>query len=322
MIAHQKSSSVQITQEDLTGMQSDLATCFSRLDDPFASVLTLLMALYRKASTENHRVVLDGVEGDLVVSLTRDYLPGLIRERKWQSAISELNATLSNNLTDLSTGRFVSGTLRAGLTPAWLERLRFSARGTQTVTNELQNSLLSKNMIATPGLKKRYRSYLKARVAPYRTLTEQHLWWLRQPFIAVALERYDRVAGVCGIEPRHPLLDKRIVEFCLALPWQLKINGGWSKWILRQSMHAHLPQSIVWRKDKPNLGQDFNARWMSNNWPEFQATINATAPIWSVYADRRSVLPYFEPQTYNSTTTPESDPFDMYFLATWLKKFH
>jgi asparagine synthase (glutamine-hydrolysing) len=284
--------------------------------------MMLLIALYKKASSANHRVVLDGVEGDLVISLGRNYPAGLVREGRWGSAFLELRGMIANDMTDLSLSRLISGTLRSALPPDWLRRLRFRSRATQLVKDELTNSLLSKNMIANTEISNRYRQYLETRVAPYRTLGEQHRWWVQQPFIAVALERYDRAAGVCGIEPRHPLLDKRIIEFCLSLPWQLKVNLGWSKWILRQVMQSQLPQSILWRRDKPHLGPGFSAQWMVNNWPDVQATISATESIWSAYADRKQVLPYFDTPTYNPLETLGNNQFIVYFLATWLKKFN
>src|SRR5690606_15446362 len=53
-----------------------------------------------------------------------------------------------------------------------------------------------------------------------------------------------------SIEARLPFLDYRTVELALAIPKGLKINQGWSKWILRKSMEDSLPRSIVWRKNK------------------------------------------------------------------------
>lgn len=321
VLAHQGSPSEQITRDELTGMQSEMRFCFSRLDDPFASCLTLLIALYKRASLANQRVVLDGMEGDLVISLTRGYPAILMREGKWLSGLSELNGMVANGFTELSSGRLVLRTLAGAVAPAWLKELRLRSGAATQISNQLKDSLLSDNMIANEAIVNRCRNYPGTRVRPHRTLTEQHLWWNQQPFFAVALERYDRIAGVCGVESRHPLLDKRLVEFCLNLPWQLKVKRGWSKWILRQSMQTLLPQSVVWRKDKPNLGREFNIQWMINNWSEFRATTKETMPLWSAYADQRRVLAYFESHAYNPITTPASGPLDMYFLAAWLNRF-
>ena len=72
------------------------------------------------------------------------------------------------------------------------------------------------------------------------TLRERQAARIDHPNLVVALERYDRVAAACGIEPRHPFLDRRLVEFCLALPWEQKLSGGWTKRIVRRAMKGIL----------------------------------------------------------------------------------
>ena len=65
------------------------------------------------------------------------------------------------------------------------------------------------------------------------------------------LLRYeDRNSMAFSIESRVPFLDHRLVNFIRALPTNEKINGGWTKLILRKILDNKLPSEIVWRKDK------------------------------------------------------------------------
>jgi asparagine synthase (glutamine-hydrolysing) len=65
-----------------------------------------------------------------------------------------------------------------------------------------------------------------------------------------ALTHYeDRNSSAHSLEVRHPFLDHRLVQFLVSLPVESKINSGWTKYILRQSMHE-LPGAIRWRRDK------------------------------------------------------------------------
>ncbi len=67
----------------------------------------------------------------------------------------------------------------------------------------------------------------------------------------VELLRYaDRNAMAHSREVRLPFLNHELVQFIFALPANLKIHDGWTKWILRQAMDKHLPAAITWRKDK------------------------------------------------------------------------
>jgi asparagine synthase (glutamine-hydrolysing) len=53
-----------------------------------------------------------------------------------------------------------------------------------------------------------------------------------------------------SVEVRLPFLFHELVEFVFSLPDEYRINRGWTKYILRQSIDARLPDEIVWRRDK------------------------------------------------------------------------
>jgi len=53
-----------------------------------------------------------------------------------------------------------------------------------------------------------------------------------------------------GIEQRHPLWDRRIIEYALALPGSLRWCPPHHKYILRQAASGLLPEKIRWRQDK------------------------------------------------------------------------
>ena len=76
-----------------------------------------------------------------------------------------------------------------------------------------------------------------------------------QPF---ALEVFDKAAAAFGIDLRHPFWDKRVVEFCLALPSEQKLHQGWSRIILRRAMADVLPTEVQWRTDKTNFLPNFS----------------------------------------------------------------
>ena len=62
----------------------------------------------------------------------------------------------------------------------------------------------------------------------------------------------DRDGMAFGLETRHPFLDYRLVDFCMALPNENKIRDGWQKWILREAMPS-MPEAIRYRKDKKDI---------------------------------------------------------------------
>jgi len=65
------------------------------------------------------------------------------------------------------------------------------------------------------------------------------------------LLRYeDRNSMTFSIEARLPFLDFRLVEFVFSLPSSYRINQGWTKRILRDSLSDLLPKEICWRRSK------------------------------------------------------------------------
>ncbi len=58
-----------------------------------------------------------------------------------------------------------------------------------------------------------------------------------------------------------PLLDRRILEFCLRVPVQLKVRNGYQRYLLRAALDGILPKKIQWRTDKVPFSPDYGFRF-------------------------------------------------------------
>ncbi len=81
------------------------------------------------------------------------------------------------------------------------------------------------------------------------------------------LAKVDRASMLCSLEARSPFLDIEVVDLARRIPWQLKLRGGQTKWILKQALAPLLPREIIGRKKK-GFGMPIG-RWLREEKFEF-----------------------------------------------------
>ncbi len=77
------------------------------------------------------------------------------------------------------------------------------------------------------------------------------------------LHDVDRNSMASSLEVRLPFLDYRLVEFSYTLSDRYKINGRWTKYILRKSCQKYLPRKISRRRSKMGFPAPFD-KWVGD----------------------------------------------------------
>jgi asparagine synthase (glutamine-hydrolysing) len=67
----------------------------------------------------------------------------------------------------------------------------------------------------------------------------------------------DREIAVYGIEERHPFLDRRLMEFLIAIPDDQRIRSNLPKFVLRQAIRGKIPNAVCDRRDKAYFNVTF-----------------------------------------------------------------
>ena len=186
-------------------------------------------------------VFLDGHGGDEVISHGTERLFELAGQKKWGSVWREL-AVL---------GPVISPTRLTGFFNLFIQYS--GMRGTYRLRKMLSSKKRASPSPALAGPKLAEFERSLKRVARPRSEAEAHVTVLRSVLLEEASEMLEISAATQGLEARFPFYDKRIVEFCLSLPSEAKLNKGWSRYVLREAMEGLLPAKIQWRKSKFNF---------------------------------------------------------------------
>lgn len=238
---------------DQTSPLEDIEASMDYLDEPvIANNLFLHREIYREAETQGVQVLLDGAGGDQTLSKGKGYFENLLRMGRFGTLVSELNAYAT--IEDEPIRSVVWSELVAKLAPEPARILWRWVHRRPNPDDEL-NPVLDDKFIDRIGLTNRYREYEES--WGFSSQRQYHHQLLDSATNMLDLEMTDALGSRFGIEPRFPMFDKRLVEFCLAVPDHHKLKNGWSRVLLRESMDRILPSKIQWRSSKGNLAHNF-----------------------------------------------------------------
>ena len=305
--------------DELNPLLPELELLFDHTDDPFDHLITLPQILYAAARQAGMRVMLDGVDGDMVASLGSQYPAYLVRAGHWRTALAE-STELGRWWGEPAYGLMARSVLAAFVPP----RLRRLYRRLRPVDVRLatRDTCIRPEFVRRVNLPARMdalRSHSPTSLLP--TLAHAHANSLDHPYLTLALERYHRVAAAYSIEARHPFLDLRLVQFCVDLPWQQKIHRGWSKVIVRRAMEGLLPREICWRRDFCHLGQEFLRAWMALEIRLLEETMGAPLEGAAEYVNVPAVRAAFRQYVSGGPLDdPEESLWRPATLALWLRR--
>lgn len=287
---------------------------FNASCEPFDSSMTLVRRLYNTAAQNGQRVLLDGVEGNLAHSLMTDYPASLLREGQWLQAWRQTLKLRKNHFNGhTSLAKNLRQSLLPGLIPAPLRRLRRELISGRNAAGLIEESMINPAFAKQTQCRQRLQAFQSQHnPGPAASTTELHYRAITHPFLAVALERYDRVAASQGVEARHPLLDKRLVELSLGLPWQQKVSEGHSKTQLRRAAaRCGVPAATAWAHTGQHLGWQFTE----------QAQARLAGDIDSCCAAMRPALErYVRADKLDPERLDTYERWQLFGLARWLQR--
>jgi len=226
----------------------------------YGANLFLNRAVYRSAREQDVRILLDGLDGDSVVGYGLERLAALARRGRWIELGKEI-LLLSKRLgrpPRMLLRRYVVRPLLQGLRTKAPRSLRTAWRGLRPSRGRNRRRILHPDLARRLDVDERIRSFRESiRVRTAKANAPQQSVAFLSGLIPAGLEVLDRLAAGYRLRPAYPFLDRRMVEFCLALPSELKLRRGWTRYIERVAFSS-LPDQVRWRGWKGTLGPNFS----------------------------------------------------------------
>jgi asparagine synthase (glutamine-hydrolysing) len=245
--------------------------------------------IYKEVQKQNVRVLLDGVDGDSTVSYGYEDFGRFLKRGKLIRTLKE--ASLLKKNIPIPYHNFKQLVLKRGLA----ESLPFDALyywhffrklgKTQVVPtndyNEVSWDLVNEDFREKHKLEERFKILDKDLIN--NNYIVGHWNGLTGGIFAKLLELVELATQSFSIDQRFPFFDRRLIEFCIALPPGERIYNGWTRAIFRYAMSGILPEEVQWRGDKAYLGVGIMLNLLKYGNPEVEDSINDRTGVLENY---------------------------------------
>ena len=244
---------------DLLNPLGDLVDVLWHQDDPLVPFnLYVHLGIYACAREHGVRILLDGTDGDTTISHGFERLPELAKSFRWGTLLAEARAVSRESPgRSVSTRQVLTHHALAPLVPAGIRNQWNAMRGHRALAPGCE-SVIAPDFASRLGLRAKIRQRERASNVSFKSARTSHLSNFESPLLPYLLELADKSSAAYSVEARYPFFDRRLMEFCLALPADQKLRAGWGRSILRRGMQGVLPPEIQWRKTKADLSPNFH----------------------------------------------------------------
>jgi asparagine synthase (glutamine-hydrolysing) len=212
-----------------------------------------VMDILAAARSAGHNVMLGGEMGNFTMSYGGSGLyAALLRTGRWWRLLGEIRASghrRTRVIRSLTIAPFVPARLyrrykqwRRGVHPPWQDfsaiHPEFAARS--GVVDRASREYLPFD--APPP-----RDDKLGRIHDFHCFSETADW-------------FAKVRAAFRVDIRTPAFDRRLVEYCLAIPTDQYLNRGCDRWLIRRAMNGRLPDAVLQNKKRGAQAADWFPR--------------------------------------------------------------
>lgn len=240
-------------------------------DAPYAGLSVVAQhLLYQSIAKTGFKVVLGGQGGDEAFMGYRKfqwfYFKELVERKKWRQA---------------------AGFLHFFTQMIWAERSRIKMFW--TIRKRYSNSQGEASILRLPGEREQLDFGYSGHIL------KRQIDDVMKYSLPTLLRYEDRNSMAYSIESRLPFMDYRLIELGASLPVNMKLNQGYGKWIVRDLMKEHLPESIRLAKYKRGFDVSQSARIYEQLYPSIEDNLLMKKDFYSEFIGMGKAGEYFLP---------------------------
>jgi asparagine synthase (glutamine-hydrolysing) len=299
----------------------------------YAPNFAMVWSIYRSVGEHGVRVLLDGHDGDSVVSHGYKYLDELAIEGRWLTLTREVRGLAKHYGDSPAKILSVYGS-HYGLKPLFArhrslrlarrvwQRLAGNNSGANAISKGDWQEVLNPDFASRTNMAERHKAWRRTLSNSARSERDAHFRTLTQPMQAFALEVHDSAAAAFSIEKRYPFWDRRVVEYCLSLPPEQKLYQGWTRMVMRRAMENILPAKVQWRGGKMDFSPSLSYGLRSFERETLDQIILKDPGVIERYVDIKSLRQAYE-RFLSGSGDDVNDLYNIWkcaSLALWLKQ--
>ena len=247
----------KIQVELLSPLQAPRRVLWDADEPAIMGGLSMPWGLARDASQQGVRVLLNGYDGDVVVSHGTERLLELASTGRWRTLAAEIDDWSKSGIT-WSRRRIWRYWVLEPLAPEFVMRSWRVLRGRSSWsrTGQAYSGPIREDFARRVDLNERVRASIDVGGEIPRSVRlsrREHYSSLLQGSNQYLLEVHGKIGAKFSIENRYPFYDRRLMEFCLALPPEQKLSRGLPRAVLRRALAGVVPDKVRSRTDKGSL---------------------------------------------------------------------
>lgn len=272
------------------------------------------MERIKRAKQEGVGIILGGEQGDTTIGYGFARLPQLLWTGHWLELYHELQS-IGTVLGMDPTNHFMYDIIPS-VVPDPMFRLRRTISGRGEMVSDV-NPTIRSAFIDRTNLESRYLDSQKGSILP-KGPRRIHRDALLKPSLVESYEERDLLSAAFGVEKRYPFTDKRLVEFCLAMPCDQQFRDGWPRSIARRAMGDMLPDEVRFRWQKA-AGNEAFQNALENELPRLESVIEDTGLV-TEYIDADALRATLKQFSSGSNSHASSALWRALSLSVWLDR--